>query len=86
VVRGPLHLVVYNRTDEPIPLEHIAEMLRHAFGFDYTQALNCASVIVNKGRYIVKTFQSKEAKKALAYETLLNDQGLPAIVVSARSW
>jgi hypothetical protein len=58
--------------------ELLTEIIRQALGYEYTQAINCAHIIINKGNYIVKTFKVSEMNKAKATEALFIEQGIPA--------
>lgn len=85
VVKKKLVLVVYKHPSNFNSVEYVGEVLRHAFGYDYAQALNCATLINANGQYHVKWFKMSEMQKALAYEKLLNDQDVPAVLITTTS-
>lgn len=61
--------------------ELVSEIIRQALGYEYTQAINCANMIINKGSYAVKTFKVTEMKRAKATQELFIEQGIPAKLI-----
>lgn len=61
--------------------ELVSEVIRHALGYECTQAINCANIIINKGSYAIKTFKVSEMKRARATEELFIEQGIPAKLI-----
>ena len=59
----------------------IAEVLRQCLGYHFSQALNCANVILIKGEYLVKTFKVSEQDKARAVLKVLHDHDIPAKLI-----
>ena len=56
----------------------VAEVLCRCLGYHPSQALNCASVIFNRGEYLVKTFKAAEQDKAEAVLKALHEHDIPA--------
>ena len=73
-------LVVYHHDFNDV--NFLTEVIRHALGYDYTQAYGCASIVVNKGQYIVKSFKPAEKSLAESYLQLFLDQEVPAELIS----
>ena len=74
-----MSLVIYH--DDMNNEQLLSEIIRQALGYEYTQAINCAGVIMNKGSYTVKTFKVSEMPKAKATEQLFIEQGIPAKLI-----
>lgn len=63
--------------------ERVIQIFQDIFSWDITQAGNCATVIHNKGEYIVKVFDSEKA--ALFVAQLLRGQGLTTKLIIDKS-
>jgi len=67
--------------DEFNSYEFLTEALSQVFGYEISQAANCAHIIVEKGSYIVKTFDKSDLDKAAAYRDLLEDHQIPTKLI-----
>lgn len=74
-----MSLVIYH--DDFNNEQLLSEIIRQALGYEYTQAINCAGMILNKGSYVVKTFKVSDMLKAKATEQLFIEQGIPAKLI-----
>ena len=74
-----LHLIVDYH--EFLSEEYLSQVLQHGLGFEISQAINCAMIIMNKGSYTIKTFALADTDKAKAIENLLNEQDVPAKLI-----
>ena len=74
-----MSLVLYH--DEYNSEELLYEIIRQALGYEYTQAINCANIVMNRGSYAVKTFKVSDMPKAKATEQLFIQQGIPAKLI-----
>lgn len=69
-------LVIYDHefNDENFLTEAISSIL----GYEITQAANCASIITNKGKYPVISFEQRELEKAQIILEMFTSQSIPA--------
>lgn len=74
-----LGLVVYHHDFNDV--NFLTEVIKHALGYDYTQAHGCACIVVEKGQYIVKTFKKVDKEIAESYLQLFLDQEIPAKLI-----
>jgi ATP-dependent Clp protease adapter protein ClpS len=74
-----IKLVIYNHDFNN--QEFLTEVIRHALGYDYSQAGNCANVIINEGKYVVKTYDMKDKKRAELVLGIFTDQEIPAKLI-----
>lgn len=72
-------LVVYDDSFDTIDV--IADILSYALGYDETQAITCAFIIKNKGKYAVKTFKISETQKARDTLQLFNEHDVSAELI-----
>lgn len=72
-------LVVYHHDFNDV--NFLTEVIRQTLGYEYTQAFGCASIIIDKGQYIVKTFKSVNKDIAEIYLQLFLDQEVPAKLI-----
>lgn len=63
--------------------EYLTEVLQQILGYEVTQAANCASIIMEKGRYAVKTYKSQDLYKADITLDLLAQNGVPAKLIES---
>lgn len=67
--------------DEFNSFEFLTEALSQVFGYELSQAANCAHIVVEKGSYVVKTFNTNELDKAAAYRDILDDHQIPVKII-----
>jgi ATP-dependent Clp protease adapter protein ClpS len=70
--------------DELNSFDYLTEVLMDTLGYEVTQAANCASIIMDKGEYIVKSFTAQDKDIAEATIQLLTDNGIPATIVEIK--
>lgn len=61
--------------------EYLTELLQQILGYEVTQAANCASIVMDKGKYVVKTYKSQDLDKANIILDLLAQNGIPAKLI-----
>lgn len=74
-----LGLVVYHHDFNSY--EYLTNILITVLGHEYTQAANCAHMIVQNGNYLVKTFSTKEKTKANAYVDMFTANEIPVQLI-----
>jgi ATP-dependent Clp protease adapter protein ClpS len=67
--------------DEFNSYEFLTEVLCQVLGYELSQSANCAHIIMEKGSYVVKTFDQKDLEKASAYKDILHDHQVPAKII-----
>ncbi len=67
--------------DEFNSYEFLVEVLCQVLGYELSQSANCAHIIMEKGSYVVKTFDQKDLEKASAYRDILHDNQVPAKII-----
>lgn len=69
-------IVIYH--DDLNQIEFVAELIGTIFGYEKSQALNCAHIVYNRGEYLVRRFPASQKSKADACLNALNVNGIPA--------
>jgi ATP-dependent Clp protease adapter protein ClpS len=72
-------IVVFH--DEFNSYEFLTEALSQVFGYELSQAANCAHIITERGNYVVKTFDQKDLEKASAYRDILEEHQIPVKII-----
>lgn len=79
VNKKKLKLVVYNHDFNN--QDFLTEVIRQALGYEYSQAGNCANLVINEGKYVVKTYEMRDKQKAEAILSIFTDQDVPAKLI-----
>lgn len=74
-----LGILVFN--DEFNHIKFVVELLSTTFGYHPTQAHQCAEMIHNRGKYVVKSLPAKDKEKLEAYTKLLISNGVAAKII-----
>lgn len=69
-------IVVYH--DDLNQLEFLAEVIGTIFGYEKSQALNCAHIVHNRGEYLIRRFPASQKIKAETCLNALSVNGIPA--------
>ena len=67
--------------DEFNSYEFLTQALGQIFGYDTSQAANCAHIIYERGNYVVKTLNRKDLVKAGFYVDILEENQIPAKII-----
>lgn len=69
-------IIIYH--DELNQMEFVAELISTVFGYEKSQALNCAYLVCNRGEYLIRRFSASQKGKAEACLNALSVNGIPA--------
>jgi hypothetical protein len=75
-----LGLVVYK--NEYSTTQFLTEFIRYALGYELSQAVNCANIIMSKGKYQVNTFPLAQIEKVKAIKQLMEEQRMSVKIIS----
>ena len=64
--------------------EYLTNVLIEVLGYEVTQAANCASIIMDKGSYIVKSYGAQDLDIAKATIDMLEESEVPARLIQIK--
>lgn len=70
--------------DEMNSYEYLTDVLMQVLGYEITQAANCASIITERGEYVVKVFAEAELDIAKTMSELLDNYSVPARLIKSK--
>jgi len=67
--------------DEMNSVHFVAEAIAPLFGYEKTQAYNCAYLMYNQGQYVAKRYKASEKCEATNCLEALQQRGIPAEII-----